>query len=128
MKPITPQDLRFGNIIQTNKGLLLQVHGINILTAKCSFQNIKEGETNYYYNYNYKDLEPVELTDEILLRLGFVLVNGYYHKNDIWIGKNKIFWYDTDQRHGFVELKYLHQLQNLYFALCGKELELKPKQ
>ena len=24
-----------------------------------------------------------------------------------------------------VEIKYLHQLQNLYFAICGTELEIK---
>jgi hypothetical protein len=28
----------------------------------------------------------------------------------------------------FVELKYVHQLQNLYFALCGKELTIKSNQ
>jgi len=31
------------------------------------------------------------------------------------------FVYDS---YRFIELKYLHELQNLYFALNGKELEI----
>jgi hypothetical protein len=33
-------------------------------------------------------------------------------------GNNNSHWLD-------IEIKYVHQLQNLYFALTGEELEIK---
>jgi len=79
--------------------------------------------------------KPIPLTEEWLLKFG---VNDFgkaatdinfvsYHK-----GNNKFYYaiayyYGED---GYVytndiEIKYVHQLQNLYFALTGTELELK---
>ena len=74
---------------------------------------------------------PIPLTEEILLKCGFdenmVLstIEGeirYYGDGDINIGG------EDSCTLGMVYIakcKYLHQLQNLYFALTGKELEVE---
>src|SRR5687767_1383970 len=78
----------------------------------------------------YNDLnEPIPLTEEWLLKFGFELeglvhfkrwskgwFNGYLNPNDFFglVGYN--------EQH--LNIKYVHQLQNLYFALTGEELKL----
>lgn len=88
----------------------------------------------------YESIEPIPLTEEILLSLGFEKFHegmDKYYKQREWENNidmisifNGQFIY-LNGFHRYTEIavvKYLHQLQNLYFALCGKELELKPKQ
>ena len=80
---------------------------------------------------NYKDYKPIPLTEEWLLKFGF---------NKDLIGWDLIGWDkgDFDLRQygnesGYrdyglqfsglgIEIIYVHQLQNLYFALTGEEL------
>lgn len=82
------------------------------------------------------ELLPIPLTEEILLKCGFE--NGKYYKNlrikaNDYLHSIKFFrgkWiYSTDESdaacYSLVELKYLHQLQNLYFALTGEELNIE---
>lgn len=74
-------------------------------------------------------ISGIPLTEEWLLKFGFVSP-GYYEDNeiyrinedDIWIMRNENGFYLYE----YVEtkIKYIHQLQNLYFALTGKELTL----
>jgi hypothetical protein len=91
------------------------------------FESI-EGEMHEVYD----DSNPIPLTEEWLLRFGFF---QSYHKS-YSLGKEQIFnvwskgtftynqiqaawWYN-----GLLEIQpeYVHQLQNLYFALTGTEL------
>jgi len=82
-------------------------------------------------------LEPIPLTEEWLLKFGFETRkesdNFYYFgfgENPItkdWMlclkyfkDENKFFFMN-----GFHIIKYVHQLQNLYFALTGEELQIK---
>ncbi len=70
-----------------------------------------------------KNYNPIPLTEEWLLKFGF-------HKTS----KDKKDRYRLDERlivirdnfftdyGSSVQIKYVHQLQNLYFALTGKEL------
>ena len=80
-------------------------------------------------------LEPVELTPDILEAAGFgVRDNGT--SKDYHIGENEIthdwlfylVWLNGFQypfyRNGRHEIKYLHQLQNLYYCLTGDELQI----
>ena len=88
------------------------------------------------YDSSYIELaqfyEPIPLTEEWLLRLGF-------HKISFRNNHNR---YDMDNlryNDGIIQLKhrkisfslasckYVHQLQNLYFALKGTELTLTDK-
>jgi hypothetical protein len=81
----------------------------------------------------YDLVKPIPLTEEWLVNHGegidfegdymFVWrgIVWYYRMSDFSVRrdykqKNKINW---------VEIKYVHQLQNLYFALTGEELTIK---
>lgn len=79
-----------------------------------------------------EELQPIPLTEKWLLDLGFE------KKSRIDIGELKpcfaIFSFAVMVRHnsyfidwigGNTEVKHVHQLQNLYFALTGQELTLK---
>ena len=67
--------------------------------------------------------EGMPLTEEELINLGFIHAGNFhdcinYKLNgiDIWLYAN------NEIAFGKWDLKYVHQLQNLYFALTGEEL------
>lgn len=79
---------------------------------------------------NYDEIFPIPITEEWLLKLGFELKyededdNSIYFLNNFEITKDifeNIFWIDaniiTPDR-----IEYIHKVQNIYFALTGKEL------
>jgi hypothetical protein len=82
------------------------------------------------------DLQPICLTPEILERCGFekwentnVFQLDCADEENIQIRGNEVFLAGNEaciDGHGFhCKCDYLHQLQNLYFALTGEELEIK---
>lgn len=79
---------------------------------------------------SYHGYEPIPLTEEILLKCGFEKQSAVYSLGaDLVIGIDLDFvGIYNDRNEDDIELdcpKYLHQLQNLYFALTGKELNIK---
>lgn len=82
--------------------------------------------------YNLSELKPIPLTEEILFKCGFVEEyedeedNSYFVNSSVEIMKvlfkQEFFLENIDNIS--LKIKYLHQLQNLYFALIGKELEI----
>ena len=90
--------------------------------------------------------KPIPITEEILLKSGFACTHGYDPMEDTDIPKDNLFFkYDNDtgadvhllndQEFYLVEdcdsyiqrrreLTGLHDLQNFYFSLTGKELEI----
>ena len=71
-------------------------------------------------------IKGIPITPEWLERVGFVS-----KPNNLFIlGKIELRYYrgrsDVLVRGINVSYKYVHQLQNLYFALTGEELEIKP--
>ena len=99
------KELRIGNYYDG-------VRGIEQLTNAESLQEIES------YPEKFK---PIPLTEEWLLKFGFEFPQGEFCIK----GKLKIV-VDCDPfievgKSG-VELEYVHQLQNLYFALTGEEL------
>ena len=89
-----------------------------------------EGKKNGYY---IDQFEPIEITEDILLDKGFKKRGQFWF--DLYldeITKLTLSWY-VDGRIDFEisinkicfdisHIKYLHQLQNLYFTLTNKEL------
>lgn len=80
--------------------------------------------------YKFNDLNPIPLTEEWLIKFGLIklrspmlsFVLGCYEICFNPISED----YSVILKGGVIcTLKYVHQLQNLYFALTGKELELK---
>lgn len=84
-----------------------------------------------------QDLSPIPLSPDWLERFGFKINNerdpescsfDYMHIGLFYIGEfNRSGWllnaYDS-----MPPMQYIHQLQNLYFALTGNELSLGPNQ
>ncbi len=79
-----------------------------------------------------KEYVPIPLTEEWLLKLGLV-----YDKDEeatFLVPYSFYIVYEVDDDYCIYEnvndtfitsIEYVHQLQNLYFALCGEELTLK---
>ena len=70
---------------------------------------------------------PIEITDEWLMNFGYKLVNVLHDGTKSYEGTPYLYFKD-----GIVkisvhtpEIKYVHQLQNLFYVLNGKELEIK---
>lgn len=129
---ISIKDLRVGNLV----GRLLKTYPDNIFEVLEVGETLKvvEGEEKYFFDY--RDLEPIPLTEEWLVKLGFAnedYKDGYYGKT----AKSQSLIYDfvvkIEDWGIFYELKgnlivtidSVHQLQNLYFALTNQELTLK---
>jgi len=77
---------------------------------------------------DYEHLEPIPLIEEWLIKCGFkfqnILKKAYQRNLYLYKGfgiyevKPKEFFYKE------IQIKYVHQLQNLYFVLTGEELEI----
>ncbi len=131
-------ELRLGNFIRfSDDGTIFEVGSIELngFTVK------NENETTWIESVEF---QPIPLTEEWLLKFGFEKTEGMHinsyklviniispdekiylilsSHNYYWIGQS----YKTDSVDvGLGKLDYVHQLQNLYFALTGKELTIK---
>jgi hypothetical protein len=80
---------------------------------------------------DWNNIEPIQLTEEWLLKFGFVKRGLYYHfpNHDIFKLQqhklNNAFWLrHSSESLDCVRINYVYQLQNLYFALTGEELTI----
>lgn len=71
------------------------------------------------------DIKPILLTEEWLLNFGFEKLGAIVFQCDHFrlLEEDGIFYFHSAVRK--TEIKFVHQLQNLYFALTGNELILK---
>lgn len=101
---IKATELRIGNLVLDSTG---NVHKIERLDEK----------------FDFSDRKPIPLTEEWLVSGGFTkpFINGHTWINGILI---IIFWHGSIEYVGNnkTKIKYIHQLQNLYFCLIGEEL------
>lgn len=93
--------------------------------------------TNNSNGYFISDLLPIEINHEWLLKFGFVkekkgwyaLKRGSKKDGNLKIFRIALFYsgYNTKGgcMGGYNGVKYVHQLQNLYFLLTGQELTIK---
>lgn len=82
--------------------------------------------------------QSIPLTEDWLLKLGFehdrneywMIEHEYIHFLIFVNSINKMIYHFTDverrQYHTTKEIKHVHQLQNLYFALTDEELTINP--
>lgn len=84
--------------------------------------------------YHLSDIKFIPLTEEWILKFGFVKTIDAYFYNDYCIEDihNGVTWVISEFDHLTNEftafgrcINYVHQLQNLYFALTGEELTFK---
>lgn len=127
---MTAKDLMLGNYVMDRNGKILRIDFFEYLEKgfDCKFGQhnpLSDGFGPLHPFTEYTDYaKPIPLTDEILSKckfrfaeLGFEDLNvskvlfksGYYFIIDVY----------------FHEINYLHELQNLYKLLIGKELEIE---
>jgi hypothetical protein len=94
--------------------------------AEVTVCDITHGGINLNYGYStisIDELKPIPLTEEWLLRFGFdkpfKTVGDFerWQKGEFRLLNGKLLPLSN------VEIQHVHQLQNLYFALTGEELE-----
>jgi hypothetical protein len=117
---IEAKDLRIGNNFQNDEGNILTCFGVAPVDDSDQF-NIWYGNELGFILLE-EEAKPIPLTEEWLVKFGFEgwdkgdytmnLSNANFYKLPIWqpLAKN---------------IKHVHQLQNLYFALTGEELTIK---
>lgn len=113
------EELRLGNLVSN----MNPRHNDSILTIESIGDN---HEVNVFYRkYLLSELEPIPLTEEWLFKFGFKPEYSHWWNGDFTIDKSAIGGYFLCDIDIHVAIKYVHQLQNLYFALTGEELTLK---
>lgn len=125
-------DLKIGNLLSDIIGIeeRLVVYKIEEGIITC-------GDKEFSHPYLIQDLVPIEITNEILTSLGFKLYpSGYYCKNInsdnfyYTFGKTYDRTFGITLRDGDKEIatklniKYVHELQNLHYSLTGTLLSL----
>lgn len=133
---IQANELRVGNLVEANSPMM-QVKEITEHTVGLYMPG---SEADSFF-YDIEQINPIPLSPEILEKFGFkevftkdwysIRINdeSYLYSNPrdgfgLTI-ENKDEETNTDIEELFIQLphiKYLHQLQNLIFALCGEEL------
>ncbi|WP_185246654.1 hypothetical protein [Chryseobacterium bernardetii] len=145
---IAPQELRIGNLVTINnskawpdlKDIPLTVIELSTeldeyekeLFPKSKGTITLKGDIETYNQFT-QFVSPIELTEQWLIKFGF---EDKYLTIDKKISSDFTMSLIPDKEDGYyfmphailkwgVDLKYVHQLQNLYFALTGEELKIK---
>jgi hypothetical protein len=77
--------------------------------------------------YESEVIEPIELTEKCLFKFGLKGTQGYYYDSEIGAIE---FYYEDEilvcdiYNYRNENVKYIHQLQNIYFALTNEELKI----
>ena len=114
---IQPNELRIGNWVRDD---IVNLKDVQV-------EQIDPSE-------NFEDLSPIPLTEEWLIKFGLIkgskknrTGNVFYLEIDnrryYFVKYGKMFDWEFGDI-AFAQLEYVHQFQNLIFALTGKELEL----
>ena len=139
---IKSTELRIGNYISCESNPIAKVVSIDDsirVNKQC------ENEIDYQINQGWlKEIKPIPITEEWLARFGAkkdeksgfsntyrieinehigIFINIFEKGYRGWIGYYELKPYDIPGIPIYYDVLYVHQLQNLYFALTNKELE-----
>lgn len=125
-------ELRIGNWVYWGINIvpIKSIHTESVLKDEVSVY-IEVNEKLNHYCVSINEITPIPLTPEILQKAGFsqqfdtldwdlgykFQINSHF----ILLSRNDTFYYIDAIN---TEVEYLHQLQNLYFALIGEELDI----
>lgn len=141
---IKASDLRIGNWISGQNDPPMKVVSLGRGSVELRFDGVDEDYGDWAYDDD--DLRPIPLTPEILEACGFETFKDYdkvfikkysnqgqlvIHNGGSPVGKaNGLtaadYYYFFDNLVHII--KYFHQLQNLFYLLCGEELTLSLKE
>lgn len=114
---IKANELRIGNFIKNFKN---EIHCVKEI--RVDYWSNKPGS---FQTFSFEKSNGIPLTPEVLEKCGFDengKLNHFkigYDNDDFVKAQMSVQFQDT-----MIKVKYLHQLQNLYFALTGNELEI----
>lgn len=137
---IKPQDLRIGNwvLMKENANAYAKIHPdkryakVNGVDKEDVFVSLPQTGPQLFPLY-YNEIEPIPLTDKLLYDSGFkysetdgkwtdgfdimdVITSGDCYEGTPYITVN------GDTVRPSVHCRYLHELQNLYWAVAGEEI------
>lgn len=126
-------ELRIGNWIKY-KDKLMQVVQLSSLMILC-----QRDENQFLVNCAPKEFQPIELTEELMLKIGFKKDGNNYSLvcDDIEVGFyidkfKQVLYINVSREKRFYknelrsyDVKYLHQLQNAYYLLTNEELKVE---
>lgn len=135
---IQAKDLRIGNLVlcqKTNESChVALIHGYHPGTI--GLTDIPHG---YFFHDHITTIEGIPLTEEWLKKLGMVTttptsygyVNGFQRNGVVVLNcpsenTTRFVYYRMNQENSqkkSLDILYVHQLQNLFFALTGEELQ-----
>jgi hypothetical protein len=133
---IESKELRIGNYVKMflgvfDNGAEYSIHTIEgIKNSKIKEQDTVQISKHDFWYSNYV-ISPIPLTKEILLKCGFEKTNRidfgelkecYANFSFALMVRHNSFF--VDWIGGNTEVKYLHILQNLFYALTGEELNI----
>lgn len=90
-------------------------------------KNLELLKFDFDMGWNMDYIKPIPLTEEWLIKFGYMFNNCYYLKDDSDIeffkSNGKLFceFYGN----WFSNIEYVHDLQNLHFAIYKEELKIK---
>jgi hypothetical protein len=128
---ISCNELRLGNRVLVDKNL----QQVSMITSTAVFTiDAEEGHEPAVSEHSSDQIEPVPLTDDVLKQCGFV----YHDYFKFWQLKttgitSEMSEMDIDNDYDVIDFMHkpvvrhlasLHQLQNVYFMLKGRELKL----
>ena len=143
------KELRIGNIVKIDDEYLGPIEGkVTSLNEKAEVElllSVNKGNIRYF-RCGSDDTFPILVTEELLLKNGFKKgMNGYFayreHNDELSISFSQNYTFIeyanfcfnpedvTETNYGssleFPNTLHLHTLQNIWYLLTGKELEIK---
>lgn len=118
--PISPSELRLGNLIFDDLGRVSQVSNLSINTVEAIVDDDGSSWTTVFRPM------PIPLTKEMLIRFGFTsdyTTGGWrrWQKGDFKLLDGRLP--HPQFHHPKAMVQYVHELQNLYFALTYEQLK-----
>ncbi len=143
---IKAEELRIGNVISfINRDGILKTERITELLTDCVNVTNWDGKT-----LEYEDLKPIDISPELLEKYGFVALvkDSYIHPSLPHLTLAVYQYFDKDDNEYVQDeseghllciddlegifvpitaegIKYLHQLQNLFYSLTSTELKIE---
>lgn len=148
------QELRIGNMILIDgQGVIvdnISEHGLNGHSWSDTHYGNQSCGFDYDYEFGKNRIEGIPITEKMVLKFGFELHDYLAEDDDFIIMDYKLTRNHESHYHNYTicsinpeewqfilktifsehplllsTIKYVHQLQNLYFALKNQELEIK---
>jgi hypothetical protein len=124
-------ELRIGNLVKDNNGIIILVDSIS--DDGINLETDDYGHSPQLYCTPYTEISPIELTMERLIKFNFSINkndNRIYDDNNMYEGYSTGYYFNlTAGVFYFRELliyskkiKYVHEFQNMYFSLTGRDL------